>query len=207
MPQHMKIRYVSLGIMTVVLALAVPTFAFAQQFRERIIQRLPTEKDEPIAITTVKVNDRSLVLGRKFTANDDWLSGLVISVKNISDKPILFASIRLVFPRPADSSDGPSIYDLSHGNNPLMTSRPTATEQLVGIMPGNTAELGLSNQEFLDLQRFLVSTGYPLGINRVDLRISHVIFDDDTMWYAGALLRRDPTNSSKWINSSLTKNR
>jgi len=186
----------------IALALGVPAFVSGQQLRERVIQRVSVEKDEPLTITDVRVNSKSISLGRKFGAVDDWMRSLVISVKNKSERKILFASLRLSFPRPAGSKDPLSIYDVSHGNDQLMTRQPTPSERLVGIMPGSTVELGLSVQDLVSLQDFLTGTGYPSGVEKVDLSIGHVIFDDDTMWYAGTLLRRDPNNSATWINSS-----
>ena len=171
-----------------------------QDANERIIGRLPIEQDEPLAITAITVNDRRVELNRPFVAPGGWIRNLVISVKNISNKPILFASIRLVFPRSANSSAAVSIYDVVYGDNLLMTRQPASNQQLVGLMPGNTASMKLSVENFVELERFLRETDYPSDVERIDLRIGHVIFDDDTMWYAGTALRRDPNDSGKWVN-------
>src|SRR5436309_3522368 len=73
----------------------------AQEAKERIIRRLPVEKDEPVSMTDLKVNDQSVSLDKKFSADDEWLRTLTISMRNKSDKVILYASIQLQFPRAA----------------------------------------------------------------------------------------------------------
>jgi hypothetical protein len=85
------------GLVSVTVAFTATT---AQEAKQRVIARTPVEKDEPLGITDVKVNGQSVTFGQKFNANDDWLKSLVVTVKNTSDKRILFASIRLQFPRP-----------------------------------------------------------------------------------------------------------
>jgi hypothetical protein len=138
---------------------------------------------------------------KSFTADDEWLRTFVLSVKNKSDKLILYASIRLQFPRPAGSRDIPAFYDMSYGNWALQTRRPTSPEMLVGKSPGETFEIRLSAQQFVALREFLTATNYPSSIEKVDLSIGNVIFADDTMWYGGSQAQRDPKDPTSWIPS------
>jgi hypothetical protein len=197
----MKTRSLLLKILIVILIACAFQTSVAQQPTERVIRRLPVEENEPIAITDIKVNGQSVSLDKKFVADDDWLRSLVFSVKNKSDKLILYASIRLRFPRPAGSRDIPSIYDMSYGNGSLQVRRPTSQDALVGMSPGETVEIRLSAQQFVSLSEFLTATKYPSSIERLDLSMSHVIFADDTMWYAGSQAQRDPKDPRTWINS------
>jgi hypothetical protein len=169
--------------------------------KEREIRRLPIEENEPIAITSIKVNEQSVSFNKKFRADDEWLSGLVISIKNKSDKLILFASIRLQFPPSPSGPERISIYDMAQGNAALPTRPPTAEERVVGFGPGETFEISLSPQQFRGFRDFLSATVHSSSIEKVDLSLSHVIFADDTMWYAGSQLRRDPKDPSTWLNS------
>ncbi|MDX6527746.1 MAG: hypothetical protein QOH41_36 [Blastocatellia bacterium] len=197
----MKTHSLSLTIVILTLIACAFQTSVAQQPTERVIRRLPVEENEPIAITDIKVNGRSVSLDKKFVADDDWLRSLVFSVKNKSDKLILYASIRLQFPRPAGSRDIPDIYDMSCGNWALQTRRPNSQEMLVGASPGETVEIRLSDQQFVGLREFLTATHYPPSIEKADLSISHVIFVDDTMWYAGSQVQRDPKDPTTWVNS------
>jgi hypothetical protein len=198
----MKIRSLSLTIvMLTLIACAFQTSVAQQQPTERIIRRLPVEENEPIAITDIKVAGRSVSLDKRFTADDEWFRSLVFSVKNRSDKLILYASIRLQFPRPEGSPGIPAFYDMSYGNGALQTRRPTSQDALVGLSPGETVEIRLFAHQFVALRSLLDAINYPSSIEKIDLSISHTIFADDTMWYAGATCLRDPQEPSTWINS------
>lgn len=189
-----------LGAMVVALIVSTVAATAQVQTRERVIRRLPVEQNEPIGLTQVKVNGERVFAKKAFLADDQWLKGLVISVKNRSDKLILFASIQLQFPRPTGSQDPMVIDDMFYGNRALQTRPPTPDERLTGIAPGETVEIRLSEQQYVDLTQLLIMTNYSLSVEKVDLRIDSVIFEDDTMWTRGAITRRDPSDPSTWRN-------
>ena len=164
----------------------------AVQQQERLLHRLPVEQGEPIVIIDIKVNSQNVSFDEKFVAGDDWMKGLVFTVKNRSDKRILFVSLGLRFPRPPGSQDKISISDIPYGNDELLARSPTPDERLVGIAPGQTVDMQLTPQRFDDVRQFLAATGYPSSTDRVDLKIQEVIFEDDTMWSGGRYHRRDP---------------
>lgn len=198
----MKIRSMLLSLSAVFLFTSVSIASTAvQQSRERVIRRLPIEQNEPIAITDIKVNDRSVSLDKQFSADDEWLRSLVFSVKNKSAKLVLYAAIDLQFPRPADSQDRMAIHYMAYGNWALQTRKATSQETLVGISPGETVEIRLSVQQFVALRDFLTAIKYSSSIEKVGISIGHVIFADDTMWYAGAIAVRDSNDPTSWIPS------
>lgn len=168
------------------------------QGRERIIKKINTERDEPIDIAEIKVNGQVVSFGKKFEGDDDWLKGLVVSVQNRFYKRILLVNIGLRFPRPPDSQEKISVTQIFHGNEELLTRPPSQEERLVGIAPGQTVELVVSPAEFDSIRRFLAGTGYPPSIERLDLMINSVIFEDDTMWNGGSILRRDQKEPGRW---------
>jgi len=174
----------------------------AVQGQERLLHRLPVEDSEPIVITDIKVNGQPVSFDQKFVGGDDWMKGLVFTIKNRSDKLILCFALGLRFPRPAGSPEPISISELSYGNDELIARLPTRAERLIGIAPGQTANVQLTLQGFNDLQQFLAATGYSSIIDRVDLKISEVIFEDDIMWLGGRYLRRDPKTPSVWDKSA-----
>jgi len=191
-----------MSIMVIAVVATTVRVDASQELKERIIERLPVGKNEPIAITDIKVDGQGVSLDKKFRASDDWLQSLVISIKNKSDKVILFASIRLQFPRPPRPQDPPmAVYDVSYGNWALQTRRPTSEEVLVGASTGEVVEIRLSPQQSDGLRGFLTATNYPSSIEKVDLSIGHVIFADDTMWYGGSQAQRDPKDPTRWISS------
>jgi len=152
----MKTRRLSQGVTLMTLIASTLYAQAAPQTQERTIRRLPIERNEPLAITDTKVNGRSVSFDQKFVANDDWIRSLVISVKNKSDKLILFAELDLFFPRPTNSKNQLAMFNLLfYGNHPLLTRPPTPDERLAGIAPGETVEIGFSVQNFVGLQQFL----------------------------------------------------
>jgi hypothetical protein len=174
--------------------------ASAVQQQERLLHRLQVEAGEPIVITDIKVSGKAISFDQKFVAGDDWMRSLVFTVKNRSDKRILFVSLGLRFPRPPGSQDKISISDIPYGNDELLTRSPTPVEQLVGIAPGQTVDMQLTPQRFDDLRLFLSATGYSPITDRVNLTIQEVIFEDDTMWSGGQYHRRDPKDPRNRID-------
>lgn len=171
---------------------------YAQTAKERVIERL-LEKNEPVEIIDTKVNGQSVTLGQKFRADDDWITTVVFTVKNRSDKRILFASVDLFFPRPDGSNP---MFDVFYGNWRLQNQPPAAGEQLIGFAPDETVEIGLSAQRRVGLTSFLKDAQLPQSIDKVSLRFGSIIFDDDTMWSRSTLFRRDPSNPMRWNNVS-----
>src|SRR2546429_2111522 len=62
------------------------------------------------------------------------------------------------------------------------------------IKVGETAELRLSPQEYDTLKNDFEQTGYPNKINRVELVIRAVGFEDGRMLYSGTFYLQDPAN-------------
>jgi hypothetical protein len=198
----MKTRFAVSGVALMAFVACSFYITAAQQPKERVMKRLPVEENEPITITDIEVNGRRVSFDKEFRADDEWLRTLVVSIKNKSDKLILFASIQLQFPRLDDSGGRFSIWEMSHGNSALKTRPPTSDDRLVRIAPGETEEIRFSAQQFVSLQEFLVGTNYPSKIERVDIRVDKVIFQDDSMWSRGVILRRDSTDPRTWVNTA-----
>lgn len=170
----------------------------AQNTQERIIQRLPHELGEPLSVTSVTVKGRTVPLNEKFTAVDDWPSGLTIGIKNKSSQTILMAAIDLHFPRPPGSEGKPTTASIYYGNPDLETRPATANELSTRIAPGQTAAVTLSERDFAGLRKHFRESGYPPAITKIEFSIGAVIFQDDTMWYASSILIRDPRNRRDW---------
>jgi hypothetical protein len=174
-----------------------PVSALPQQ-KERLLHRLPVEKGEPIVITDIKVNGKSISFDQEFEADDDWIKNLVFSVKNRSDKRILHMSFMLWFPRPPGLQGIGSVSRLFYGDPDLPIRKPTPQERLIGIAPGEAANVKFTLEQFEGLRSFLAATGYSVSIERVEFNINEVLFDDDTEWNGGAIFRRDKDNPNHW---------
>ena len=203
-----------LKILTLVAAAGIATFttiggvrffgetlssAAPQEQKERLIHRLPVENGEPIVITDIKVSRQSISFDHKFLADDDWLKSLSFTIKNRSDKRILALSFMLWFPRPLGSQDIGSTFVMSYGNSEFHSRKPNPQERLIGMGPGQVANIQFSPEEFRDLQFFLSGLGYKT-VEKVEFNINEVIFEDDTMWFGGRSFQRDKNN--QWQKAS-----
>jgi len=171
-----------------------------QNTKYRNIARLPIERNEPIRIRVVKVKGAKVFNRQKFLAGDDWLGGLTVTIKNRSEKAIVFAAIDLQFPRPLGSEGRIAIDEVEYGNRALLTRRARTDERLSRIAPGQSVDLALPPLQVNAIGFLLTATGYPASIETLNLRVGHVIFEDDTMWYGGSYRQRDPTDSTIWVN-------
>ncbi len=195
----MRTRWFFSTAAILILAAGIVRPSLARDGKRPVIRRLPVEKNEPLAITDVKVDGRSVSLNEEFFASENWIRTLAISVKNISDKPILYSSVGMVFPRPPNSEDSPLRYSVGHGNDELMIRQRREFEQLDEMMPGSIVEITFSDSDFSDLRQRLKEMGYPSVVENVSLRIGHVIFEDDTMWSTGFVPHRSPNTPGLWV--------
>jgi hypothetical protein len=173
------------------------------QAQERTIRKLPVQRYEPVDIAAVKLNGKSVELNKSFFSDDEsWLNSLKITIRNRSDKAILFAAITLQFPRPAGSQGPIIIHDISFGNRALLTSLPNQSQASSELLPGGTVDIQAPPGEFDAVREHSGDLGYSTRIQAVDFRIGKVIFDDDTMWSLGTYFRRDPKDPSTWVNEA-----
>ena len=156
------------------------------------------EKERPLDVTDARTEGQLISFGEKFYATDDWMRDLKLSIRNTSNKRILFAEIFLFFPRPNGSKELPARFNLFYGNYAVSRRPPTTDEQTVGIAAGEIVEIGFSERKYGDLQKFLSDVRFP-SVEKVGLMLGRVIFEDDTAWYGGGELRRDPRDSTSWV--------
>lgn len=174
--------------------------AFQEQ-QLRILKRLPFSRSEPIVITGVKVNGQAVLFDQNFAADDDWIKTLVVSVKNRSDKRILYFSTDLFLPPVPGTQSQASVFNLSYGNYGLLWGHaPSPAERLVGLAPGESIDIGLTGRQLENFRKFFEAIGRP-KLEKVSLQFSQILFEDDTMWSLQGPFIRDPKDSGKWIAS------
>ena len=161
--------------------------------REKTVEKL-AYGNEPVELLEVKLVGKSIKLGERLAAADDWLRGLSLALKNRSNKPIVFVEIALDFPETKDS--GPKMsYRIRLGQDQLVKSsdRPP-----LHIAPGEPLQIDVAG-EYDKLKTFLEARQHISSINRAAVRISFIEFEDGTAWGAGAMLRPDPDNPKRYI--------
>lgn len=151
-------------------------------------------RDEPVKVTKIKVKGRAVKLGESFSEGSDWLRGLTVSVKNTSvGKSIQFIELILDLSERPDDESAPA-WTISYGR-PL--SATAAAGETRPVAPGETVDLVLSGDEYDTLADSLAGSGYRGDINKVEITLAQVVFDDGTIWSAGKLWRKDPDDPDK----------
>lgn len=184
------------------LSLLLPVLVVAQQAQERTVKKVKAP-NEPVRITKFKLKGVPRGFGQNFTDDNDWLRGLTINVKNVSNKPIVYLEITLDFPRPENQ---PSVQplpfrsSLQYGYAPVLNA-PLSLDAPPPLMPNEKAELTLTDADYDSLIATLRHLDYPLSLKEIELTISTVIFNDDTGWRLGTPTRRDPNRPDRWINA------
>jgi len=146
--------------------------------------------NEPIKITKIKSKIGLIRPDGKTKGDDEWLRGLTLTVKNVGNKPITFIDLELHFPR-LDHSEHDDVagYPISYGT-PLTDGTK--------VMPGDSTDLVLSEDDYSNLKSLLSKLGYPMSIKSIEVIIREVRFDDDTKWNAGELFRRIRGQPKQW---------
>ncbi|HYG09730.1 MAG TPA: hypothetical protein VD835_07135 [Pyrinomonadaceae bacterium] len=167
--------------------------------------------NEPVKIAKLQVaKGKTLELGKKVLAEDDWLRGLTISVTNVSAKNIVYIDLELHFLRSkATELNGESItaFPLSAGNSleGVRVAGQNNTGHSLIFQPGETLEMSLSDEEYSTLQSHLTKTKHPDSVKDVEIIVREVIFDDTTRWSAGRLFLRNPEQPDMWLPIQQTR--
>lgn len=182
---------------------------FAKQEQERTVDHIEM-KDAPIKILRIRIKGTPVEPGAKFAKEEDWLSDMSVTVKNISQKTVRYIEIDIDFLRDVENPHGKDptyLHSLRYGNEvPLSPDVVTRIEQ-PSIKPDGTAELILTGDTHQHIRSVLNRINYPATIKRVALMIRTVIFDDGAIWYMGQKFQQDPLNPTKWIHPTAgTKN-
>lgn len=191
------VRTSRLITISILIATCLLITSFAQE-SERTVKR-KTWDNEPLQIQAVKINEIKVDFNQVFLANNDWFSGLTVSVKNISNKNIVFINLAVDFPS-QDGSTEPARDHLLYGQVPLapgeIDNEPPPANQ-PPLPPEATATLILDS--YSNTRSFLSESGQPESIKETQVEIYEVIYDDGTRWSGEELFRRNPDNPDEWL--------
>lgn len=171
---------------------------YAGQAQERTLNKR-SFRDEPVSITKLKVKGTHVNFNQKFITDDDWFRNLTVSVKNTSNKTIVFIDLMLTFPAAEGATQERAASDhLIYGPYPPPPGESgTPHPDQPPLKPGDSATLMLTDYE--GTRQFLDQVGKPKSIKEIEIRISEVIFENGTKWIAGQLHKRDPNNPNIWL--------
>ena len=174
----------------------LPVVAFAQQ-KDRVLKKIE-RKNEPLKILKLKVKGKQVIFNQKFIVDEeDWFRNLTVSVKNVSDKTIVYFDLRLNFP-PTGTAQRTSSDHLLYGHYPPPPGETgTPHPDQPPLQPGDIATVVLTDYE--GTRAFLNQTGQAQSIKEIQISIEDIIFVDGTMWNGGVLMKRDPNDPNSWI--------
>jgi hypothetical protein len=194
-------------ILATLVFVMLPAHGKGQRGKERAVQ-ITTYKNQPVDIVAVKVKGAPVEFGRKFAGDDDWFNGMVVTLKNVSDKPIMFATVSVMAPHEKNGVrtqvEGRDLYEnieLIYGEPPPIPGGPPRSNRVPPLMPGQIAEVLLDERwrdEFYSRFRRLDSS---TDIPELTLSVWQVAFlgHDDTKWMHGFWRRRDSKNPMSWL--------
>jgi hypothetical protein len=151
--------------------------------------------NSPIEIPSIDVKGKSIKLGEKFDGREDWLNGLSLKIKNVSDKVVVYVGLYLDFPETKATGNIMS-FPLSFGQNPIS---PMISGESQRLLPNEIVSLSLSAQEYTHLKNFIERRQRFSNIRKADVRLTIIAFEDGSVWSNGSWMRRDPDNPHRLI--------
>lgn len=167
---------------------------------ERKITKV-TEDNEPLEVAdihakNIPANNKSVRFGVPFAADDTWLQGLKVKLKNISDQPIVYANVSLEIPK-SGTMQHPYLVVLTYGHIPPMPGEIQDDYNFSPVMRGNSLDLTVSDASHTRLKEFLKSNAVK-KVDSVQIHIGLVVFADGTGWLNGYVMHRDPLDPGGW---------
>jgi hypothetical protein len=156
------------------------------------------QRNQPVGLEKIKVAGQEIKLKAEteskedLEGDDDWMKNLTVTLKNTSDKNIVYALLVMNFPETAAA--GPMSHPLHYGRYP---KSPDDLKAVTALKPGEEAEITLAAAEYDNLKTFLKSMSFS-NVNSFEIKLDSVIFDDDLLWFGGILMRRDPNDPKQW---------
>jgi hypothetical protein len=181
----------------------VVLFAFrvASQDEEIIVQK--KTPDEPVNIISIKTDSRKINFDEPFAKTSEWYKGLEIKVENVSNKPISYLALDLVFRRPKNLEAVLPEDKLPFGE--IIRYGDMENPSDVKIAPKDTVVIALDKPRYETLKANLLALGYPKNFKGVEIEVKEVLFTDNTLWNRGAWYKQDAKNSNNFFLTELMK--
>lgn len=159
----------------------------------KIVQLAYSNKPQ-LKITEVKLGRQSVELGELFKAETYWIENLSFKLENISKKPIVFLQVNVNFSETGLTGNLMS-YGIYFGQRP--DSKFKSNRESFLLKPDENLEIFL-NKEITKIYKFITQRQPIETINKIELEIGFIIFEDKTAWTAGSFLRQDSANPDRY---------
>lgn len=165
-------------------------------------------ENSPVGIVSMTKNGQAITMEQQFQGGDDWLKGLEVVLENKFSKTITHIVVSIA----VDDTTGRLAPDgisrvakiVSHV---AIIGSPTYikdTEPTFHLLPGERHTVQFNEKSYEQLVNHLTELRMSMP-DQAEIRIHTVMFDDDTKWSFGHMLRRNPQDPNKWdLQSSIT---
>jgi hypothetical protein len=151
------------------------------QSKEIIVEK--KRVDQPVVIAQIQTKNIKSDLRKSFAKSATWYEGLEIKIENVSEKPISYLSLDLVFKRSKNIVAKSKEDSLPFGQIIKYGDKDNPTE--VKIAPKETATITLDKVHYETLNSYLLSLGYPENFDGVEIEVKEIIFTDNSVWFKG----------------------
>lgn len=165
----------------------------SSQERSKVV-KLSYSRKPIIKISQLKVSEKNRNFGENFDEDENWLKNLSFKLENQSGKRIIYLQVNVNFPETRASGNMMS-FPIVFGQFPGIENRSKNPPLLLN--PDDSIEVSLS-KDYDELARFINTRTSISFMQKAELEIGFVIFDDKMAW-AGDYLRQNPNNPKSYI--------
>lgn len=179
------------------LFLAMPLTAFAQHLTGRRIER-GNIAEGPLELVGLEIGGQPTHINGPVIADRDWLKSLRLDFKNNHDRTIVYMSVEFEIAR-AGKMEYPQRLGIRFGKRPGDANDTRDPKTVERLAPGKTKRLAFSDESWDFLVKFMKENEVD-DIEKVEMFVNLIIFDDGTAWGKGGhLMRQDPKNPESWM--------
>jgi hypothetical protein len=166
--------------------------AFFPQEYPRLLTK-PKFQGAPLEIVHISKEGKRLEFDQPFAAEDGWLKGVEFVLENKSAHTITYFSVALSLPNTNGGKYPMTIPIAEFGTQSFI--KDTKPEKL--LRPASQHTIQISQKMYDLVVQLLTQRGRSVP-NQAEIKISQIVFDDDTMWREGRLHSRDPQDPNRW---------
>lgn len=192
----------------------------AQAPNTRRVRLNSKHPDDPARIVLVREADMDVTPGvrpykswegKPFQAGDDWVKNLTVTIKNLSNKEIVAASLNVYFPETGTGRGDSPVYGdvISLGRRPAMYAKaggtnneklePAGTSPALQVLPGQQLTVSLA-QYYPEVQAAVEQSRPISNLNICSIVLEGVFFSDGTMWAQGHEFKKpDPRSPGRYV--------
>lgn len=187
-------NFLSRAVGSITLCVFCAAFAEAQQVETRLLkkQKVAPVEPAPLEFSNLRAGGGAINFDQPFQAGDNWVKDLSFDLKNVSGKVITHFRVGLHLHNP-NNQQRVVVTMVFHGRN---TGMP-GVEPSLRIAPGEIVHAVYEDKQYESFKRMC----HQIGLGKVveaTLSIEMVVFDNETAWRNGYLLRRDLSDPLRW---------